>query len=276
MYHVGSSHDTHSIIQSGLIPGGKGVEKGRHAVFLTAVNRMNSDHVRERDYDLTKPRIAVYKNNWKIQQNALSWCNLRIAQSRGLQFYQTRTKAIILYNTLLEMCIEKVVIRKPAEELYNKSYQSSIAPQRMVLKPNLNYERQDTTCSDARTSFDHSDKHGGTYKETCRGGRDFRIQGLPHSAVQEHDHILKESSSEIDSPVRESPEQRSTTSTLKTQNRAFNPFSEKSKEMIHGMGNMEYFEICEITPNIQCSTIKPTSLQERQRRRRTHQCKIDS
>ena len=168
------------------------------------------------------------------------------------------------------------MIRKPAEELYNKSYQSSIAPQRMVLKPNLNYERQDTTCSDARTSFDHSDKHGGTYKETSRGGRDFRIQGLPHSAVQEHDHILKESSSEIDSPVRESPEQRSTTSTLKTQNRAFNPFSEKSKEMIHGMGNMEYFEICEITLNIQCSTIKPTSLQERQRRRRTHQCKIDS
>ena len=201
------------------------VEKGRHAVFLTAVNRMKSDHFRERDYDLTKPRIAVYKNNWKIQQNALSWCNLRIAQSRGLQFYQTRTNAIILYNTLLGMCIEKVVIRKPAEELYNKSYQSSIAPQRM--KPNLNYERQDTTCSDARTSFDHSDKHVGTYKETCRGGIDFRIQGLHHSAVQEHDHILKESSSEIDSPVRESPEQRSTTSTLKTQNRAFNPFSEQ-------------------------------------------------
>ena len=36
------------------------------------------------------------------------------------------------------------------------------------------------------------------------------------------------------------------------QNRAFNPFSEQSKEMIYGMGNMEYFEICEITPKIQC------------------------
>ena len=32
------------------------------------------------------------------------------------------------------------------------------------------------------------------------------------------------------------------------QHRAFSPFSEQSKEMIYSMGNMEYFEICEITP----------------------------
>ena len=40
IYHVGSSHDLDSIIQSGLIPGGKDVKKGRHAVFFTAVNPM--------------------------------------------------------------------------------------------------------------------------------------------------------------------------------------------------------------------------------------------
>ena len=58
IYHVGSSHDTHSIIQSGLIPGGKGVKKGRHAVFFTAVNPKLIDHYRKKDYDVTKPRIA--------------------------------------------------------------------------------------------------------------------------------------------------------------------------------------------------------------------------
>ena len=89
------------------------------------------------------------------------------------------------------MCIEKVVVRKSGEELYSKMDQFLIAPQRIVLKPNLNYERQDTTSSDARTSFDHSD-NGGTYREVCRGEVDFRIQGLPHSVVQEHDHIRKE------------------------------------------------------------------------------------
>ena len=168
VYHFGSSHEAHSIIQSGLIPGGNDVQKGRHAVFFAAVNLMFIDHYREREYDLTKPRIAVYTHNWKIHQNTMCWCNLRLAQSKGLQFCQTRSNTIILFNTLPSMCIEKVVIR------------------------NLHYGRQDTTSSDARTSFDHSDKHGGTYRETCPGETDFRIQGLPRSAVQEHDHILKE------------------------------------------------------------------------------------
>ena len=36
IYHVGSSHDLYSIIQSGLIPGEKSVKKERHAVFFDA------------------------------------------------------------------------------------------------------------------------------------------------------------------------------------------------------------------------------------------------
>ena len=72
IYHVGSSRDMHSIIQSGLIPGGEDV-------FFTAVNPMFIDHYREKDYDVTKPRIAVYKNDWTVQQNRVCWCNLRVA-----------------------------------------------------------------------------------------------------------------------------------------------------------------------------------------------------
>ena len=64
IYHVGSSH---SIIQSGLIPGGKTVKKGRHAVFFTAVNPIFVDQHIEVGNDLTNPRIAVCKNHWKLQ-----------------------------------------------------------------------------------------------------------------------------------------------------------------------------------------------------------------
>ena len=99
IYHVGSSHDLHSIIQSGLIPGGKDVKKGRHEVVFTAVNPVFIDHYREKDYEMRKPRIAVYKHNEKIHQITLHWCNFRVAQSRGLQFYQTRSNAIILCKT---------------------------------------------------------------------------------------------------------------------------------------------------------------------------------
>ena len=38
IYYGGSSHDTHSIIQSGLIPGGIDVKKGRQTVFFTSMN----------------------------------------------------------------------------------------------------------------------------------------------------------------------------------------------------------------------------------------------
>ena len=83
------------------------------------------------------------------------------------------------------------------EDLYSKTYQSPAVPQRIVLKPNLHYERQDTTSSDAGTFFDHSSKHnkdcdGGTYNESCRGEIDYRIQGLLHSTVQQEDNTRKE------------------------------------------------------------------------------------
>ena len=137
---------------------------------------------------------------------------------------------------------------KSGEELYSKTYQSPIAPKRVVLKPNLNYERQDTTSSDVRKSFRHSDKHGGTYRETCRGELDFRIQGLLHSGVQEHDHIRKQAVQKFIHQFENHPNKEALQADLQ-QNRAFNPFSEQSKEMIYSMGIMEYFEICEITPN---------------------------
>ena len=76
-------------------------------MFFTAVNTMFIDHYREKDYEVTKPRIAVYKHKWKIHQNTVYWCHLTVAQSKGLQFYHTRSNAIILYNTLLAMCIER-------------------------------------------------------------------------------------------------------------------------------------------------------------------------
>ena len=47
-----------------------------------------------------------------------------VVQSEGLEFYrtQTRSNAIIFHNTLLAMCMEKVVVMKP-EGLYLKTYQ---------------------------------------------------------------------------------------------------------------------------------------------------------
>ena len=43
------------MVQSGLILGGKDIKKGRHAVFIAAVNSMFVDQHVEIEYNLTNP-----------------------------------------------------------------------------------------------------------------------------------------------------------------------------------------------------------------------------
>ena len=76
-------------------------------------------------------------------------------------------------------------------------------------------------------------------------------QGLHHSAVQQEDHTREEAVKKLIHQCETHPNREDLKTDLK-QNHAFNPFSEQSKVMICSMGNMEYFEICEITPKVQC------------------------
>ena len=69
---VGNKAELNSIIGNGLILGGKNLKRGRQAVFFTAVNPMEDENcVAETARDLTKPRIAPYKNTWKRHQNTV-------------------------------------------------------------------------------------------------------------------------------------------------------------------------------------------------------------
>ena len=108
IHHIGNARDMHSIIQCVLIPGGKSLKRNRQSVFFTAVNPMyTSQDQEEVQYDPDKPRIAVYRKDWRIHQNTVYWCDVKLAQRKGLQFYQTRCNAIALFNTLPAICIEK-------------------------------------------------------------------------------------------------------------------------------------------------------------------------
>ena len=61
VYHVGSSHDMHCIIRSGLISGGKDIEKG--VTDFTSVNLVSIRLHKQRDSDVTKPRICSVQTN---------------------------------------------------------------------------------------------------------------------------------------------------------------------------------------------------------------------
>ena len=85
IYHIGNAHDMHSIIQGGLIPGGKSNRRDRQSVVFTAVNPMYANQdLEEVEYDLDKPRTTVYKNTWRVQQNTAYWCNLKFAQRKRI------------------------------------------------------------------------------------------------------------------------------------------------------------------------------------------------
>ena len=66
IYHVGNASEVNSTTRSGLIPGGKSLKRRRQSVFVTTVNPMEDGNgVGETPRDLTKPRIALFKNTWK-------------------------------------------------------------------------------------------------------------------------------------------------------------------------------------------------------------------
>ena len=123
-----------------------------------------------------------------------------------------------------------------------------------VTKPAWHERRKDTSNTDERQSGVNSSKQG----ETCCGWNeddmlskiDCRIQGLPHSTVEQEDHTRKEPINKLLHQFGTHPGREALKADLR-QNQAYNPISVKSKTLIHSMVNEEYFEMCEFSPEIQ-------------------------
>ena len=122
------------IINSGLIPGGQNLSK-RQTVFFLLVDPMDKSHKDPDEIDLNVPRHAQYLHNaWKRHQDAVFWGDINLAIKKGLQFYQTRSNAIILQETFSACCIQKVVRMETGEVVYEKVYMSPRPPPKISLK----------------------------------------------------------------------------------------------------------------------------------------------
>ena len=73
--------------------------------------------------DLSQPRIAPYKST--STSSKYSILVLELAQERGLRFYQTRSHAVVLCDTLPAEFIEKAVW-KTTDQLYQKESSTKI------------------------------------------------------------------------------------------------------------------------------------------------------
>ena len=195
-----------------------------------------------------------------------------LAQKKGSKFFQTRSNAIILYETLPACCIPKVVRMETGEVIYEKVYASPRPPPKIYLKhdwmkelgsevvrqpegevarqekffqptqpiPNPNHDRTErpVVCSQSVGS-------SSTFNEVDIG---FRKSGLPLSVVKQAENSRDR---ELVKKMENHPHRQALQQDLQ-QNNAYNPFCEKSKKMIKDMGNVELFELCETIPKVQC------------------------
>ena len=96
---------------------------------------MNEDHKDPETVDLKAPRLAQYMQTaWRKHQNTVYWVDIRLAQKKGLKFYQTRSNAISLYNTLPACCIPKAIKMETGEIIYEKVYESPRPPPKISLR----------------------------------------------------------------------------------------------------------------------------------------------
>ena len=82
-YHFGCAVNLHSITNSGLIAGGHNSSRDIQTVFFTAVNPMHKNHQDPIELDLTKTRLASYKQKWKMHQETVYWVDIQLAQRKG-------------------------------------------------------------------------------------------------------------------------------------------------------------------------------------------------
>ena len=219
-------------------------------MFFTTVNPMEDENCLEKTpCDLTKPRIAPYKSTWKHHQNTVYWCNLKLAQEKELQFYQTRSHAIVLYDTLPAVCIEKVVCMKPKDEQNQKVRLTPRAP-RVVLKSTSQITLQDQREQDARTSYDQPSGSNMPW-ETVSNTVDYRIPGIPLPAIEQQDAHRKDKVKKLIEKFENHPNKEYFLLDFK-QTKEINEVSKKSQDLIGDMNNTEIFELCETSSKKQC------------------------
>ena len=62
------------------------------------------------------------------------WVDIKLAQKKGSKFYQTRSNATILHETLPAYCIPKAVRMETREIIYEKVYESPRPPPKISLR----------------------------------------------------------------------------------------------------------------------------------------------
>ena len=131
---------------------------------------------------------------------------------------------------------------KTMEELYQKIRLTPKLP-RVVLKSNSHSGQQDQRDQDARSSW-HPTSESKSFRETCSNTVDYRISGVPLSAVEQQDTKRENKVKKLIEKFECHQHEESFLQDL-SQTQKINKFSEESQDLIADMNNAEIFELCE-------------------------------
>ena len=163
----------------GLIPGGQNLSKRKDGILHVCGSYGQGTSRSD------APRLAWYKQKtWKERQNTVYWVDIKLAQKKGFKFYQTRSNAIILYNTLPAYCIPKVVVMESGETIYEKVYASPRPPPKISFEDNWMKELVSEVAGGAEDSQQTQQK---TQNPIVRTGRLLLAEQQSGSSVQEID-----------------------------------------------------------------------------------------
>ena len=113
----------------------------RQAVFFMLVDPLNKEHKDPGTVDLKAPRLARYlQTAWKKHQDTVYSVDIKLVRQKGFKFYQTRSNAIILYDTLSAYCIPKAIVMETGEVIYEKVYVSPRLPPKISFIDNWTKE----------------------------------------------------------------------------------------------------------------------------------------
>ena len=120
---------------------------------------------------------------WKKHQNTVYWVGINFAQKKGWKFYQTRSNAIILHETLPAYCIPKVVRMETGEIIYEKVYESP----RLLPKVSLRHDWMKELGSEVARQPEGSQPTQPNANPIQRTGRPVVTEQTSRSSAQEID-----------------------------------------------------------------------------------------
>ena len=168
-------------------------------MFFTAVNPMNVEHRDPHELDLTKPRLASYKQKkCKRHQDTVYWVDIQLTQRKGWKFYQTRCNAIILSGTRPAYCISKVVVVESEEIMFQKENVGPRPPPKFSYKDNWMCDLDSDVAESSKDNQRIQTKPETQLSRTVRpvGGQE-SIKEIEKRTVFDHDTLSQEKHDDV-------------------------------------------------------------------------------